>query len=465
MYAHHWHAVLLAIPWLTFVSPAFHLFDIDDQNSLIIYKPAESWDRINDTFSAGGTYMTTSDPKANATFVFLGTHIYFKSPLWPHTVNTAISLDSGPPFLLDLVDHIRPESGTGDSTEGSSYRWTVIGLANTEHTLVISVGAGQRFAIVDVLTYGYFEPGDFPEEVDPQTFGMSAATISSVSATESSSSTTTSTTASATPPTTSDSMTSSTLLTTTSPAPSASTSSNPKDGSSISVLPIALGIGLGVGVTLIAALALLFCYRRRKRRASRDGPATDHPPSGSTPMAESSLLSSPLSSSNDIFVHPAHNFPTMLTWNSPQSDSSSVSPILGAMPPATTARLANPHATEANSEGDVLRWQEAGQQYIHLPTPHRPGTPSSMTGTSTPIFSGRGTPLLQSQSSRQTELGYHDPGEGNSERASSLPSNSSRPSNLARPGGKEGFSPKVEDNVTVASPTDDVPPPAYTLHQ
>ena len=82
-----------------------------------------------------------------------GIAIYFLSPRWPYTVNTAISLDSGPSTLVNLVDTSRPSTDGGPETVQSHVVWNVTGLANTQHNLLISVGAGQPFAIVDGLMY------------------------------------------------------------------------------------------------------------------------------------------------------------------------------------------------------------------------------------------------------------------------------------------------------------------------
>jgi hypothetical protein len=84
--------------------------------------------------------------------VRLGVAIYFMSPLWPYLVNTAITLDSGPPILVDLVDHSRPNTVEGPETVQSQVVWGASGLNNTQHTLVMSVGAGQPYAIMDTLT-------------------------------------------------------------------------------------------------------------------------------------------------------------------------------------------------------------------------------------------------------------------------------------------------------------------------
>jgi hypothetical protein len=80
-----------------------------------------------------------------------GVAIYFMSPLWPYLVNTAVSLDSAPPVLIDLVDHSKPNVGVGPETIQSQVVWGEAGLVDKQHTLVIFVGAGQPYAIVDAL--------------------------------------------------------------------------------------------------------------------------------------------------------------------------------------------------------------------------------------------------------------------------------------------------------------------------
>ncbi len=85
-----------------------------------------------------------------------GVGIYFLSPLWPYRVNTAISLDSSPASLIELVDNSRPGTGQGPETAPFRVVWSATGLANTQHTLQISVGVGQSFAIVDGLMYAGF---------------------------------------------------------------------------------------------------------------------------------------------------------------------------------------------------------------------------------------------------------------------------------------------------------------------
>ena len=149
---------------------------VDDQNPSIIYSPPRAWsESAPSTLDLGGSHKLTQNPNATASFNFTGNFffdfglsssilnhvccvcsgiaIYFLSPLWPYTVNTAISLDSGPSILVNLVDTSRPSTDGGPETVQSSVVWNATGLANIQHNLLISVGAGQPYAIVDGLMY------------------------------------------------------------------------------------------------------------------------------------------------------------------------------------------------------------------------------------------------------------------------------------------------------------------------
>lgn len=83
----------------------------------------------------------------------LGIAIYFLSPLWPYRVTTAVSLDSGPTTLIDLVDPSSPNIGTGPETAPYRVVWSATGLNDTAHSLRIFVGQGEPYAIVDGLMY------------------------------------------------------------------------------------------------------------------------------------------------------------------------------------------------------------------------------------------------------------------------------------------------------------------------
>jgi len=65
-------------------------------------------------------------------------------------VNVAISLDSGPIYVVDLVDH-SPSAAGSSETVNSTVVWSSTGLENIQHTLVVSVAEGEQYAIVDGL--------------------------------------------------------------------------------------------------------------------------------------------------------------------------------------------------------------------------------------------------------------------------------------------------------------------------
>ena len=62
-----------------------------------------------------------------------------------------MALDSGPAVLLDLTDHTRATTDGGPATVKAAVVGAAVGLANTTHTLTVSVGAGQPFAVVDAI--------------------------------------------------------------------------------------------------------------------------------------------------------------------------------------------------------------------------------------------------------------------------------------------------------------------------
>jgi hypothetical protein len=69
----------------------------------------------------------------------------------PFRVSTALSLDGEPAQLVDLQDYGSPVVNDGPEMVQSQVVWSLLGLDNTEHTLVISVGEGEDIAIVDAL--------------------------------------------------------------------------------------------------------------------------------------------------------------------------------------------------------------------------------------------------------------------------------------------------------------------------
>ncbi|KAF6751030.1 hypothetical protein DFP72DRAFT_909093 [Ephemerocybe angulata] len=135
---------------------------LDDGDTTIRYQPGGAWFRsANNSLDFGFAHMLSQTPNATATLNFTGVAIYFLSPLWPYTVNTQISLDGFPPTLVDLVDHSRPATeGFGPETAQYGVRWKAEGLENKIHSLVMTMGSGQRFAIVDGLIYTVLDPAE-----------------------------------------------------------------------------------------------------------------------------------------------------------------------------------------------------------------------------------------------------------------------------------------------------------------
>ena len=64
-----------------------------------------------------------------------------------------MALDGSQPTLLDLRDYTQPLEIDGPETVQSSVVWSQTGLANTQHTLLVSVGPGETLAILDTLVY------------------------------------------------------------------------------------------------------------------------------------------------------------------------------------------------------------------------------------------------------------------------------------------------------------------------
>ncbi|KAF5369706.1 hypothetical protein D9615_010177 [Tricholomella constricta] len=394
------HLVLfLSILWLKLVH-CRHNVTIDDLDPSIVYNPRASWVLSSQSsLNVGGAHMLTQDMSATATFTFTGVAIYFMSPLWPYTVNTAVSLDSGPPILLDLVDHSIPNVGEGPETVQSHVIWGAAGLPNTQHRLVISVGAGQPFAIVDSLIYTALDPEDLTTSSSPSspTPGPSSTSSSQSSATSTSS-------------------------TTTSDAATTTSSTTPEDSSS-HVLPIVLGTIFGALAVLIIAAGIWFCKRRRRRPTSEAWTVAGIPYTGSHTAPPMSMApdGGGLNGGNDYAYTGLHQ-PYDNNWRSQDYGTATIGPIPGAMAPATAAALAHPYASatpvsDGDKEGGGDAWQgttaQIAARYMRSPNRYQPNTLSTITETSTPPLGG-GTPLAHSPSSYPGDLGNDTSAHGDS---------------------------------------------------
>jgi|ERR1700733_11246403 hypothetical protein len=73
--------------------------------------------------------------------LFLGIAIYYMAPLWPYTVTTVVTIDGGPPQLTQMTDPLNSEPVGGGPTVNSAVLWGQTGLADVQHTLLMSLAA------------------------------------------------------------------------------------------------------------------------------------------------------------------------------------------------------------------------------------------------------------------------------------------------------------------------------------
>jgi hypothetical protein len=163
-------ASLLLVPS---IAQALQNITIDDSDSTITY--TGDWRRSVSSLDFGGSHAFTVDPTAQAVVAFtgcrlfhhhfccseslnvqLGVGVYFYSPLWPFAITTQLSLDGGPPIVLDLQDYtIQDYSNVTFSDNGETAKsqivWGMSGLANGRHTLRASPAPQTPYVIVDGL--------------------------------------------------------------------------------------------------------------------------------------------------------------------------------------------------------------------------------------------------------------------------------------------------------------------------
>lgn len=143
---------------------------VDDQPT-IEYSANAKWLSAVSPLNMGGSHMLSNDPAAQSTFRFTGAYsysffhtfanfkllqcsagvaVYFMSSMWPYPVASSVSLDGGPRITIDLMDLSRERtSGGRDSTIRSAVVWAATGLANLQHTLVVSAGRSPHAGTLD----------------------------------------------------------------------------------------------------------------------------------------------------------------------------------------------------------------------------------------------------------------------------------------------------------------------------
>jgi len=318
--------------------------------------------------------MLTETPGATASLNFTGVAIYFISPLWPYLVNTAVSLDSGPITLIDLVDHSSPSTGQGFETIPYQVVWHATGLANTQHNLLISVGDGQPYAVVDGLIF---------------------TTVSNISSSTSSSQLPTSTSSLPVPI-----IASSTASATSSPKPK-----------SKSIVAIALGSIFGVLGLLIILIGGWYLFRRRKRPNSEawtiDGAASNTTSSVSRNPSVSAVgpnvsdkTGNPSWNAEQLYYNGYHmnQSDDGKSWHNPRYE------YVG-MPAPPIPSYHRGHQNDISSRTAMHQHQMAGRTSNR----YEPGCAlSTITERSTPQMGGEGrTPLGNSPVSYQSDLEYY----------------------------------------------------------
>ncbi|KAG6898346.1 hypothetical protein C0992_009021 [Termitomyces sp. T32_za158] len=295
--------------------------------------------------------MLTQDPAATATFKFTGSD-YIKS----HR-NRRFNFASS-----------RPDAGQGPETVQSHVIWSSDQLSNTEHTLIISVGAGEPYAVVDALVFTALDPSDVTSSASASS---AASTLSSTQAISISSSSSTA-------------------------AVAAATSASVDESNSTHVVPIALGTVFGVLALLLIILGIWFWLRRKRRPVSEawSVPGTPYPGSPPVSAVKSNvpLIEASGSEYAPAGIHPAYDN----SWGG----GAALGLIPGAMSPAVAASYAQSYGTAAPTTDHPQDdgWQgttaQIAQRYMRSPNRYQPNTLSTITETSP-----QGSPLANSPGS------------------------------------------------------------------
>lgn len=83
-----------------------------------------------------------------------GIGVSYLAPLWPFEFTVNVALDGGAPITVTLTDpaNATPGSSTdGAATVKSAPLWTMTGLEDIEHSLVVSKSDTGPFVIVDAF--------------------------------------------------------------------------------------------------------------------------------------------------------------------------------------------------------------------------------------------------------------------------------------------------------------------------
>ena len=291
------------------------------------------------------------------------------------------------------MDHSSPSTGQGPETVQYQVVWHATGLNNTQHNLLISVGAGQPYAVVDGLVYVLlFSLSSHSRTID---YNVSLVIGSYTTVTNVSSST-----SSSLSPTSS----SSTLPTPIIASSTASATSFPTPKSR-SVLAIALGSLFGVLGLLIISSGVWYLFRRRKRPKSEAwtlGGASNTTSSISRNHSLSGVGPNVSDKNGNWSAEQLYNngyqFNDGKSWHDPRYD------YVGMPPPPFPSYHNRGYQNDLSSHTAMRQHQMTGRASNR----YEPGCAlSTITERSTPQIGEGRTPLGNSPASYQSDLEYY----------------------------------------------------------
>lgn len=141
---------------------------LDDSDSAIVYSAGWNVSSGTNSLDFGGSLHFSDSSTASATFtfrgmsynflvsrnvdfLFTGVAVYLMDPFWSSGVGAQLQLDGQGPFVIDLRDYsVATELGLRETLQ-SQVVWSATQLPDTNHTLVITLGAGMDFVVLDGL--------------------------------------------------------------------------------------------------------------------------------------------------------------------------------------------------------------------------------------------------------------------------------------------------------------------------
>ncbi|KAJ7660184.1 hypothetical protein DFH06DRAFT_1297028 [Mycena polygramma] len=138
---------------LSFVSGLRNV-TLDDNDPSVIYSSGWNVSTESNPLDVGGFIHYSADPTATASLTFRGVAVFLMSPLCSSSAGAQVVLDGQAPLVVDLQDHGVAAGrglGLGQATIASQAVWGATELADSEHTVVISMPPGVQNVVLDGL--------------------------------------------------------------------------------------------------------------------------------------------------------------------------------------------------------------------------------------------------------------------------------------------------------------------------